>query len=72
MAYFQTKNPNLGNFWEGGCLELKFVGIFYGHLLYFVAICHFCGHLILWLFGIFSRFGMLYQEKSGNRVSKTE
>jgi hypothetical protein len=25
---------------------------------------------ILWLFGIFSRFGMLYQEKSGNPVRR--
>jgi hypothetical protein len=40
------------------------VGIFYGHLV-------FCN--ILWTFGIvrgnsvhFSRFGILYQEKSGN------
>jgi hypothetical protein len=38
------------------------VGIFYGHFVYFMAILY-----ILWLFGIiFSRFGMLYQEKFGN------
>jgi hypothetical protein len=44
------------------------VGIFYGHLVNFPAIWH-----IAWPFGIFSpflvhftRFGMLYQEKSGN------
>jgi hypothetical protein len=43
-------------------------GIFYGHLVYFSAIWH-----ILWPFGTcslvlvhFTRFGMLYQEKSGN------
>jgi hypothetical protein len=59
------------------------VGIFYGNLfyfttikytylptswqfLYFVAIWY-----ILWSFGtIFSRFGMLYQEKSGNPGSE--
>jgi hypothetical protein len=44
------------------------VGIFYGHLAYFPEIWH-----TSWLFGIFypilvhfTRFGMLYQEKSGN------
>jgi hypothetical protein len=34
-------------------------GIFYGHLVYFV---------VIW--DIFSRFGMLYQEKSGNPASQ--
>jgi hypothetical protein len=42
-------------------------GLFYGYLVYFVAIWY-----ILWLFDtlrcIISRFGMLYQEKSGNPV----
>jgi hypothetical protein len=37
---------------------LRPFGIFYGHLVDFVAI------LVLW----FPRFGMLYQEKSGNPV----
>jgi hypothetical protein len=44
------------------------VGIFYGHLVNFMFFCY-----ILWTFGIvggnlpiFSRFGILYQEKSGN------
>jgi hypothetical protein len=62
---FQTKNPNLGKFWRD--LQRKI-------LVYFMAIGPvlrplgiLCGHLIyLWLFGIFSSFGMLYQEKSGN------
>jgi hypothetical protein len=47
-------------------------GIFYGHLVYFMAIWY-----ILWPFGIFygylyifSRFGMLHQEKSGNHDLK--
>jgi hypothetical protein len=46
---------------EDGC-------IFYGHSVHFTAFCY-----ILWTFGIvrgnlvyFSRFGILYQEKSGN------
>jgi hypothetical protein len=45
------------------------VGIFYGHLVHFTVFCY-----ILWTFGIasgnlvyiFSRFGILYKEKSGN------
>jgi hypothetical protein len=44
------------------------VGIFYRHLVHFTFFCY-----ILWTFGIvrgnlvyFSRFGILYQEKSGN------
>jgi hypothetical protein len=52
MAYFQTKNPNLGIFWRD--LQRKM-------LVYFTAILY-----ILWLFGTFPRFGMLYQEKSGS------
>jgi hypothetical protein len=46
------------------------VGIFYDHLVYFVAfwVCIFCGHslysMVIWY--IFPRFGMLHQEKSGN------
>jgi hypothetical protein len=38
------------------------VGIFYGHLVYFMAILVY--FLVIW--HIFSRFGMLHQEKSGN------
>jgi hypothetical protein len=44
------------------------VGIFYDHLVYFMAIGNtlwpigiFCGHLVY-----FPCFGMLYEEKSGN------
>jgi hypothetical protein len=49
MVYFQTKTPNLGKFWRA--LEWKMMvyfiviwnilrsfGIFYGHLVYFMAI----------------------------------
>jgi hypothetical protein len=62
MVYFQTKNWNLGTFWR--VLQCKmlvyFMGIwsilrpsdlFYGRLLYFVAIL-----------SIFPRFGKLYRE----------
>jgi hypothetical protein len=59
MAYFQTKNPNLGQFW--GVLKwkmllyfmsiwsiLRLFGILCGYLGYYVAIWD-----ILWPFGIF-------------------
>jgi hypothetical protein len=49
------------------------VGIFYGHLVHFTAFCY-----ILCTFGIvrgnlvfFSRFGILYKEKSGNPAQET-
>jgi hypothetical protein len=49
-------------------------GIFYGHLVYFTVFCY-----ILRTFGIvrgnlvyFSRFGILYEEKSGNPDMKLE
>jgi hypothetical protein len=57
-------------------------GIFYGHLVYFTAIWYifcpfgiFCGNFLyfvaIWyifivIWYIFSRFGMLFKEKSGN------
>jgi hypothetical protein len=63
-------NKNLGK------LALQVVGIFYDHLVYFAAIwCTYCTAIwyILWSCGIFyghlvyfPRFGMLYQDKSGN------
>jgi hypothetical protein len=63
---FRTKNPNLGKFLEG--LAMEDVGIFYGHLVHLTVFWY-----ILWTFGIycgnwvyFPRFGILYQEKSGN------
>jgi hypothetical protein len=42
MAYFQIKNTNLGKF------LMEDVGLFCGHLVYFVAIWS-----ILWPFGLF-------------------
>jgi hypothetical protein len=66
MVCLQTKNPNLGKFW--GVLQkkilvyfmtiwsiLRLLEIFYGHLVYFI---------VIWY--ISSRFGILYQENSGN------
>jgi hypothetical protein len=66
MVCFQTKNPNLGKFWSA--LDWKM-------FIYFMATWN-----ILWRFGIlydrlvhfvfiwyiFSDFGIKYQEKSGN------
>jgi hypothetical protein len=65
MACFQTKNPNLGKFWR--VLQWKM-------LVYFMANCLFTDiWYTLWPLGIFYgylvyfyRFGMLYNEKSGN------
>jgi hypothetical protein len=76
MVYFQTKIPiwiNFGGHWIGkaGYILWSF-GMFYGHLLSFMAICY-----VLWPFGnlkaiwyIFPRFGKLCQEKSGNPAHK--
>jgi hypothetical protein len=66
MVYFQTQNPNLGKFWrvlDGKMLlylmaiwnVLWTFGIFYDHLVHFVFIWY-----------IFSGFGIMHQEKSGN------
>jgi hypothetical protein len=72
MVYFQTKNRNLGKFlrvlqWKmmvylidiGSILRPFYT--FYDHLVYFVG---------MWY--IFPRFGILYQEKSGNPVDEEE
>jgi hypothetical protein len=65
---FKPKIPVWVNL-EG--LAAEDVGIFFGHLVHFTAFCY-----ILWTFGrirgnlvYFSRFGILYQEKSGNPAS---
>jgi hypothetical protein len=59
MVCFQTKNPSLA---------MGDVGIFYVKVAHFTVFCY-----ILCTFGTvrgnlvyFSRFGILYQEKSGN------
>jgi hypothetical protein len=68
MVYFQTKKPNLGNFWRVSrwkmlvyFIDIWYIfqpfGILYGDLVYF---------LVIWY--IFPRFGMLFQQKSGNTV----
>jgi hypothetical protein len=67
MVFFSNQKSK---FFEG--LLMDDVGILYGHLVYFIAIGY-----ILVAFGIFkcdlvyfSRFGMLFQEKSGNPEEK--
>jgi hypothetical protein len=67
MAYFQTKDPNLGKFWK--VLQLKVsIGIFVAILFILRQHWLFYGHLVhlvvIWY--NFSHFGMLYREKSGN------
>jgi hypothetical protein len=54
VAYFQTKNPALGQFWSDLQLAIKM-------LIYFTVIWFF---KVIW--SIFPSFGMLDQEKSGN------
>jgi hypothetical protein len=64
MVCFLTKNPNLGKFWRALDWKIYFMpirkslqtfGILHNHLLHFVFIWY-----------IFSSFGIMFQEKSGN------
>jgi hypothetical protein len=63
MAYFQTKNPNLGKFWMGW--EMGNVDIFYDHLVYFTAVLVYfvTSWYILWLFGTFLPFWYVVPRK---------
>jgi hypothetical protein len=63
---FSNQKSKFGKILEG--LEMQDVGIFYGHLVHFTVFCYIlltfgivCGNLVY-----FYRFGILYQEKSGN------
>jgi hypothetical protein len=60
MDYFQTRNPNLGKFWR--FLQWKMM-VYWAMSVYFPAIWYIP---IMDTWYIFTRFGMLYQEKSGN------
>jgi hypothetical protein len=68
MVCFQTKNPNLGKFWR--VLQHKIlVCTFYGHFVHFTDFCYIIYIIICtYMYNLvsFSRFGILYQEKSGN------
>jgi hypothetical protein len=70
MVCFQTKNPNLGKFWKA--LDWKmfihfmaFWNIFWRFVIVYDRSVHFV--LILY---IFSGFGIMYREKSGNPGQK--
>jgi hypothetical protein len=56
VARWQILKPKI-RIWANWALAIEAVGIFYGQLVYF---------MVIWY--IFSRFGVLYQEKSGNPV----
>jgi hypothetical protein len=66
MVYFQTKHTNFGNIFKG--LSMDDVGIFNGHWYILRPFDILDGHLVYFvvIWYIFTRFGMLYQEKSGN------
>jgi hypothetical protein len=63
---FKTKNPNLVKFWR--ILQWKMMVYFMGTWSISPSFVIFYGHLescvVIWY--IFSRFGILYQDKSGN------
>jgi hypothetical protein len=68
IVYFQTKKPNMDKFWR--VLRMEKVGIFFGHLVHFMAIRY-----LFWPFSnlvdnlVHSpplRFGIWSQEKSDN------
>jgi hypothetical protein len=72
MVSFHAKNPNLGKFW--GVLDWKM-------LIHFKAICNtsptfdiFYDHMVHFVFiwNIFSGFGIMYQEKSGNPAGQRD
>jgi hypothetical protein len=63
---FSNQRNKFGKIFEG--LALEDVGVFYGHVVHFTVFCYIlrtfgivCGNLVR-----FSRFGISYQEKSGN------
>jgi hypothetical protein len=68
MVYFQIKNLNLGSFWS--VLQWKMCVYFWDIWSISQPFCLSYGNLVtlvvIWY--IFPRFGMLYQEKSGNPV----
>jgi hypothetical protein len=71
MVCFQTKNTNLGKFWR--VLEWNKIDIFYIHLEYLKEFGIFYDHLVHFVFiwYIFSRFGIMDQKKSGNPATTT-
>jgi hypothetical protein len=62
MVYFQTKNPNLGKFFQ--VLEMENVDIVYGHLDNITVILVY--FMVIWY--VFSRFGILHRENLGSML----
>jgi hypothetical protein len=72
---FSWQKSQFGKIFEGLAFEVVdmfhclLVHVFYGHLVHFMAIWYtyfIAIWYILWSFGIFSGFGILHHEKSGN------
>jgi hypothetical protein len=72
--YLQIKKPHVGYILEG--LGMENVGIFYDHLIHILPFGIYlgmrkfgilCGHLVY-----FSRFGKLFEDKSGNPIAIIE
>jgi hypothetical protein len=66
MVYFHTKNPDSGKFWSASVLKI---------LVYFMATLNMLRQCDIFycyciFFGIFSRSGILYPEKSGSPAFK--
>jgi hypothetical protein len=72
MVCFQTKNSNLGKFWMVLQWKMWFFNMDIWSIFRPFDICY--GHLVLFvvIWYIFSRFGMLNREKSGNPATCTE
>jgi hypothetical protein len=73
MVCLQTKNPNLGKFWRALCRmeKCRYIlwpfEIFYGHLVYFMAIGQRCGNLVY-----FPSFWYIVSEKIWQPCSSLE
>jgi hypothetical protein len=66
-GFFSNQKSKFGEIFEGPNLEN--VVIFYGHLEYGIFYDHLVHYVLIWY--IFSGFGIMYQEKSGNHGKKT-
>jgi hypothetical protein len=64
MVCLQTKNPKLGKF--GMVLQWKMLVYFMDTWSILPSFVMFYGHLVYVIGYIFSSFGILYEEKSGN------
>jgi hypothetical protein len=75
MVYFQTKNTNLGKFWRMKDVYLLVIGNIFRHIRYILLpfrnsvvigyiLLPFGNIVVIWY--ISPRFGLVYQQKSGN------